>query len=146
MSVLDKVRVVIYRFHEKGLEILLINDDLSTDPDVWRFPEGESKKTILDTILDKERYIELDPIENEKGELFQGYAIEGDWHDIPSIRGIIKHDVKFVKSKIKELVPGVEQSSYFAVKEAFKKVMPHEYAMLKELKDVLTARNLLRGI
>jgi predicted NUDIX family NTP pyrophosphohydrolase len=146
MSVLDKVRVVIYRFHEKGLEILLINDDLSNDSEVWRFPEGQSKKTILDQLINEDQYIELDPIENEKGELFQGFAVEGDWHDIPSIRGIIKHDVKMVKTKIKELVPGVDQSSYFAVKEAFKKVLPHEYAMLKELKDVLSARNLLRGI
>ena len=146
MSVLDKVRVVIYRFHEKGLEILLINDDLESDPDIWRFPEGKSRKTILDSLLNEEKYIELDPIENENGELFQAFAIEGDWHDIPSIRGLIKHDVKMVKTKIKSLVPGGENSSYFAVKEAFKKVMPHEYAMLKELKDILTARNLVKGI
>lgn len=146
MSVLDKVRVVIYRFHEKGLEILLINNELEKDPDVWRFPEGESRKTILDYIINEEKYIELDPIEDEKGELFQAFAIEGDWHDIPSIRGIIKHDVKRVKSKIKELVPGVEQSSYFGVKDALKKLLPHEYEMLKELKDILTARNLLKGI
>jgi len=146
MSVLDKVRVVIYRFHEKGLEILLINDDLQKDPDVWHFPEGHSSKTILDSIFDEDRFIELDPVEIENGELFQAFAIEGDWHDIPSIRGIIKHDVKMVKTKIKKMVPGVQKSSYFAIKEAFKKVLPHEYAMLKELKDILMARNLLRGI
>ena len=33
MSVLDTVRVIIYRFHEKGLEIFLVNSDLENDPD-----------------------------------------------------------------------------------------------------------------
>mgnify|MGYP003380138074 CR=1 FL=1 len=40
MSVLDLARVVIYRFHEKGLEIFLIQNDMEKDPDVWKIPEG----------------------------------------------------------------------------------------------------------
>ena len=74
------------------------------------------------------------------------FGIEGDWHDIPSIRGMIKHDLKRVKSKVKEVLPDVEKGMYFNVKEAFKKVMPHEYAALKELKDILIDRNAVKNI
>ena len=41
MSVLDLARVVVYRFHEKGLEFFLINADLDEDPQAWKIPDGE---------------------------------------------------------------------------------------------------------
>ncbi|MBK8280947.1 MAG: hypothetical protein IPK94_12740 [Saprospiraceae bacterium] len=69
-------------------------------------------------------------------------AIEADWHDMPSIRGLIKHDLKMVEGKIQEL----EHGTYVAAKEAFKKVLPHEYAVIKELKDILFDRNLIKNI
>ena len=34
MSILDIARLVVYRFHEKGLEIFLVNSDLKHDPDI----------------------------------------------------------------------------------------------------------------
>jgi len=74
------------------------------------------------------------------------FAIEADWHDIPSVRGIIKHDAKLVKKKIKTVLPGIEKRAYFTIKEAFKKVLPDEYKALKELKDILLDRNLTTSI
>jgi hypothetical protein len=68
-------------------------------------------------------------------------AVEGDWHDIPSIRGIIKDDVRIVKNQLKQRIPGLEQGTFVAVKEAIKKVMPEEYACLKELKEIIVDRN-----
>ncbi|MBK9253938.1 MAG: hypothetical protein IPM42_00470 [Saprospiraceae bacterium] len=144
MSVLDLARVIIYRFHEKGLEIFLINSDLENDTDIWRIPEG--------TLLELQKHssvknlIDLDATEDENGRTIKTLAIEGDWHDIPSIRGMLKHDVKLVKSIVKENLPGSEKGAYFAVKEAFKKVLPHEYKALKELKDVLFDRNTVTNI
>ena len=41
MSVFDLARVVVYRFHEKGLEFFLVNPDLDQDPDAWKIPDGE---------------------------------------------------------------------------------------------------------
>lgn len=118
MSLLNRARVVIYRFHEKGLEIFLINNEMESDTDIWRIPQGlenqwnEEGRSIID----------LDIYQDEKGESIKTFAIEGDWHDIPSIRGMLKHDIKLVKSIVKEKLPESEKGAYFAIKEAFKKV------------------------
>ena len=144
MSVLDLARVIIYRFHEKGLEIFLIKNDMDQDQNIWQIPEGLSEsfhqKSQLKNIID------LESIEDENGRTIKTLAIEGDWHDIPSIRGMLKHDVRLVKAIVKENLPGSEKGAYFAVKEAFKKVLPHEYRALKELKDVLFDRNSVTNI
>ena len=138
MKVLDQVRVVIYRFHEAGLEVFLINPELHTDKDVWRLPSGADS---IELKGNNYNVIELDDTTGNNGETVKNLAIEADWHEIPSIRGIIKHDVKRLKNKVKEVLPCLEQGSYVAVKEAIKKTMPQEYAALKELKDILTDRN-----
>ncbi|MBK6362702.1 MAG: hypothetical protein IPL63_17220 [Saprospiraceae bacterium] len=136
MSVLDLARVVIYRFHEKGLEIFLIQNDMEKDPDVWKIPEG-----ALIALQKSLKTIDLEEVVLEDGRMVKTLAIEGDWHDIPSIRGMLKHDVKLVKSIVKENLPGLEKGGFFAIKEAFKKVLPQEYKALKELKDILFDRN-----
>ena len=142
MSLLDLARVIIYRYHEKGLEIFLINNEMENDADIWRIPQGvvnqwkEEGRTIID----------LDMTEDEEGQRIKTIAIEGDWHDIPSIRGMLKHDIRLIKSIVKENLPGSEKGAYFAVKEAFRKVMPQEYTLLKELKDILFDRNTVTNI
>jgi len=147
MSVFDYARVIIYRFHEKGLEVFLLQDDVENDPDVWLLPAGRLEDQIKEQIKDSIRpFIELDSFLNQDGNEIKTIAVEADWHDIPSVRGLIKHDVKRVKSKIKEVVPQIEKGTYFAVKEAFKKVLPNEYKALKELKDVLLDRNTVTNI
>jgi hypothetical protein len=144
MSVLDLARVVIYRFHEKGLEIFLINNDMENDSDIWKIPEGVSHQLIESGKL--KHVISLEGGEDEHGQKIKTLAIEGDWHDIPSIRGMLRHDVKLVKAIVKENLPGSEKGTFFAIKEAFKKVMPHEYEALKELKDILFDRNSVTNI
>lgn len=147
MHVLNQVRIVVYRFHEKGLEIFLVNNDLDGDPDVWRIPEGEAR-TKLKTVVAAAggRVIELDPTKDAQGNVIQTFAIEGDWHDIPSIRGLIRYDLKLIKSKLKETFPELDKGGFFAIKEALKRVMPNEYSALKELKDILWDRNVLQNI
>jgi len=137
MSVLDLARVIIYRFHEKGLEIFLINSDLDNNPEIWKIPEGAQYNLLTNT----DALIDLESSIDEQGRTIRTYAIEGDWHDIPSIRGMLKHDINLVKTIVKENLPGSEKGTYFAVKEAVKKVLPHEYKALKELKEVLFDRN-----
>lgn len=141
MTVLDQVRFVIYRFHEKGLEVLLINNKMEQDPEVWKIPAASLKKEF-----NSESFILLDEHVAEDGRSIKTIAIEADWHEIPSIRGMIKHDVNRVKSKIKRVLPDLEHGSYFVAKEAFKKVLPNEYKTLKELKDILLDRNTLMNI
>jgi len=144
MSVLDLVRIVVYRCHEKGLEIFLMDSDLENNPEIWKTSQKE-----LDHIKEHKpnlNIIELEPSLNPEGKSVRTYAIEGDWHDIPSIKGLLKHDIKLAKDTIKEMVPGIEKGAYIAMKEVTKKVMPKEYECLKELKDIITDRNLLKYI
>lgn len=138
MHVLDQVRLIVYRCHEKGLEVFLINTDFD---DTWRIPfEQIAKYGHAD--LDKHA-IDLGSIESEDGQMVRTYAIEGDYHDIPSIRKLVKGDIDIVTSKVKYIM---DKGAFFAVKETFKKVLPNEYNALHELKEILTARNLLSNI
>lgn len=143
MSVLDTARVIIYRFHEKGLEIFLVNSDLENDPDIWKLPKGNIHNTVKTPHLES---IQLESQKDAEGKEVKTLAVEGEWHDIPSLRGMLKHDVKLVKSKLIEVAPEMEKGGFFAVKEAFKKVMPDEYKALKELKSILRDRNLTKYI
>lgn len=143
MSVLDTARVIIYRFHEKGLEIFLVNSDMENDPDIWKLPKGNLHVASKNADMDS---IQLESQKDEKGRMVKTLAVEGEWHDIPSLRGMLKHDMKLVKSKLIEVAPEMEKGGFFAVKEAFKKVMPDEYKALKELKSILRDRNLTKYI
>lgn len=142
MSVLDLARIIIYRFHEKGLEIFLL-DDYIDDQELSKLPIGFLDK---EDAFDGDHTINLDTQFLKDGKKIKAYAIEGEWHDIPSVRKLIKSDVKLVKHKIKEVLPESEKGGYYAVKEAFKKLMPEEYKAVKELKDILTDRNLTKYI
>ena len=134
----EKSNVIIYRIREKGLEVFLVNEQDGQEQ--WTIPQGTLAKAI-----EEGNFIELDPVEQEDGIFEQAYAVEGDWHDIPSMKSILKHDVSFMKKTLKKMVPDVmSKGTFFAVKEAFKKVLPHQYKMLKELKDVLIDRNLTK--
>ncbi len=144
MSVLDVARVIIYRFHEKGLEIFLINNDMKEDEEVWNLPQGFAEKLKNSGCF--KNIISLDEENDGNSDYIKTLAIEGDWHDIPSIRGMLKHDIKLVKSIVKEKLPGSEKGAFFAIKEAFKKVLPQEYEALKELKDILFDKNSVTNI
>ncbi len=133
-EVLNRIRIIFYRYHDKGLEIFLVRDK----DDQWRLPSGQSN----DSFRFFNRAGKMIELEADQVEEFKNLAMEADWHDIPSIRGLIKHDIKRVEEEIIKL----EEGSYIAAKEAFKKVLPHEYAILKELKDILFDRNLTINI
>lgn len=139
MNTTDKVRYIIYRCHEKGLEVFLINPELDKDKEIWRLPNGYLESH------DYSNSIELDGLCDHNGDQIKTVALEADWHQIPSIRGIIKHDVKRLKSKIKK-ISGLEGCSYLHVKDALKQVMPQEYQVLKELKDIIVDRNMVSVI
>lgn len=140
MSLSKKVNLIIYRFREKGLEVFLVNS--SEEDDSWNIPQGNPCEEKPKSLIEEDRLIELDPIEKENGALEDAWAVEGDWHDIPSLKGMVYEDALYLKEKIKEM----EKGAYFRIKEAFKKVMPHQYEFLKELKDILTDRNSLKDL
>jgi len=144
MNVFDTVRVVVYRFHEKGLEIFLVNTGLEEEN--WRIPFSDIAKYPVNDLEVGDRFISLESEAMPDGTSSITCAIEGDWHDIPSIRKLIKEDIKLVSSKIDKVVPELEKGTFFVIKEAFKKVMPNEYKVLHELKDILLHRNMMKNI
>lgn len=138
MRVFDQIRLVVYRCHETGLEIFLVNTDFD---DTWRIPFEKIAKYDKDEL--QKHVIDLGAVEGEDGTMVQTYAIEGDYHDIPSIRKLVKGDIDLVTSKVKYIM---DKGAFFAIKETFKKVLPNEYNALHELKEILSARNLLSNI
>lgn len=138
MNFSEKANLIIYRIREKGLEVFLVNED-EKDKEQWGIPQGKLNDPEPMQCVDCEAMFELDTIEKGDGEAEQALAIEGDWHDIPSLKGILLEDVNRIKEKM-------ERGTFFAVKEAVKKVMPHQYAFLKELKDIITDRNSVKHL
>ena len=140
MSASEQVDVIIYRVRESGLEVFLVNQDLSN-------PEQLSAPTADESSPERlaNSYIELDPVADSNGEFRKAIAIEADWHEIPSLRALMYEDYRVAKEKakqhIKSFLPDIEKGTYVAVKEAFKRVMPQQYAFLKELKDILSDKN-----
>ena len=145
MSVFEKACLIIYRYAEKGLEIFLVSESGDENP-VWSIPQQEIPKTEETLVHDTAEHIELDSVQSEDGVTCRAVAIEGDYHDIPSMRSIVKEDVQYVKDRVKSIIPELEQGTFVAVKEAVKRVMPHEYAFLKELKEILTDRNTVKNL
>jgi hypothetical protein len=136
MSLSKKINLIIYRFRERGLEIFLVND--SENIDNWSIPEGQMQEPGAR----QDKFIELDPVQHSDGDTQSAYAIEGEWHDIPSLKEMLLEDALHLKEKIK----AADKGTYFAIKEAFKRVLPHQYQFLKELKDILVDRNSVKDL
>lgn len=141
--------VIIYRMGEEGLEVFLMNQNPSEVSEEQRWqtpeaPEGVANQTIIS------KCIELEPTQNAEGASRKAIAVEAEWHDIPSLRALIYEDYRVAKERAYEhlnnLMPDLEKGAFFAIKEAFKKIMPDQYAFLKELKDILSEKNTVKNI
>jgi hypothetical protein len=131
---------------EKGLEVFLVK---SEDEEIQSQLVEISEKFLTDLPLrfsDNSKMIELDPIEDENMEKVRAVAIEGDWHDIPSLRAMLREDLQFMKVKMKKYIPTIDSGNFILFKDAVKKAVRSEYRLLKELKDVLTDRNTINNI
>ncbi len=141
MQANEQVDVIIYRVRDNGLEVFLVNSNIQTDSEQWQAPtaEGDAPERLSSNC------IELDMFVSDSGESRKAIAIEADWHEIPSLRALMYEDYRVAKEKakqrIKNLLPDIEKGAFFAVKEAIKRVMPEQYAFLKELKDIVAEKN-----
>lgn len=141
MPVNEPVDVIIYRVRDTGLEVFLPHHDATAnDPAnaLWQAPTGDENAPERLT-----NFIELDPLTTDPAR--KTVAIEADWHELPSLRALMYEDYRVAKEKakqrIKSLFPDMEKGAFVAVKDAFKRVMPEQYAYLKELKDIVTDKN-----
>lgn len=144
MPVNEQVDVFIYRVRETGLEVFLVNQAQEPLPDDTQWKALSAGEDTPEK-LRQANCIELEPVTGANGESRKAIAIEADWHELPSLRALIYEDYRVAKEKarqkIKNLLPEMENGAFFAVKEAFKRVLPEQYAFLKELKEVLIEKN-----
>ena len=139
----EQVDVIIYRVRENGLEVFMVNQE----------SDGSLSAPIADEAAPERlaaRCIELDPVADANGDTRKAIAIEADWHEIPSLRALVYEDYRVAKEKaklhLKHLMVDFEKGTYVAVKEAFKRVLPQQYAFLKELKDIIADKNQAKSI
>ncbi|MCO6460429.1 MAG: hypothetical protein J5I59_03435 [Saprospiraceae bacterium] len=147
MSIIDRAFLVVFRMAEKGLEIFLVK---SESEEMQSQLVEISEQFLTDLPLrftnNNNNVIELDPIEDETEGKIRAVAIEGDWHDIPSLRAMLRDDLGFMKNRVKQYMPSIDSGAFISFKDAVKKAVKSEYRLLKELKDVLTDRNTIRNI
>lgn len=137
MGIRKKISLVIYRFKERGLEVFLVNNSDQAKED-WAIPSGEIEHERSEVLAQEDHCIELDPVMVENGNAEEALAIEGEWHDIPSLKSMLIEDAV----KVKETIKSMNSGSFFAFREGIKKLLPkYQYEFLKELRDVLIDRN-----
>lgn len=145
MEISKSASLIIYRIREKGLEVFLLNN--GKDATKWQLPRHDAAQAKAFPIEQGDKFIALDPVQQANGQVDEAIAVEGDWHDIPSLKSLLMQDVQFVKDQISQIGTDVmEKGTFVAVKEAIKRVAPHQYEMLKELKDIITDRNSVKDI
>lgn len=136
MSVKQYMKCIIYRVASKGLEVFLVKEDKNN----WMLPSLDSDIDL--SLASKDvNIIQLDDLTDDSQDCIPAHAVEADYHDIPSLRALIKEDVMDVKEKLENLVPDLDRGSFVAFKEAFKNMLPAEYKALKELKEIIADRN-----
>lgn len=117
---------------------------MNNDDEQFEIPSGAARADDSGRLQTDDRLIELDPVQQENGEQEEAWAVEGEYHDIPSLKNMLYEDARQVKD---QLLANMEESGTFlSIKEAVKKVMPHQYQFLKELKEILTDRNSVKDI
>jgi hypothetical protein len=145
MGLRKSVSLIIYRYASKGLEIFLQSTHNDFDSSHWSLPENVDSQDLI-SITSSDKIIELDPVSHENGNVTRAWAVEGDWHDIPSFVEMMKNDVKEVGEKIKVNLPENNKGYFFEIKDVIRKVLPHQYEMIKELKEILSDRNSVNNI
>ncbi|NJB85200.1 hypothetical protein GGR26_000945 [Lewinella marina] len=127
MGLRKKARLIIYRFRERGLEVFLTQQS-----EQWGLPGG-------DLNMDSPDLIELEPADDRE----EAVAVEGDWHEIPSLKQMLYEDAGELKERLKE----IESGTFLTVKEALKShLTPGQVQFLRELVEVVTDRNSVRDI
>lgn len=139
----EQVDVIIYRVRESGLEVFLVSQESDGSLSAPYTDENAQERFA-------DQCIELDPVADAEGQTRKAIAIEADWHEIPSLRALIYEDYRVAKEKaklhLKHILSDFEKGTYVAVKEAFKRVLPEQYAFLKELKEIIADKNQAKSI
>ncbi len=135
----DVQNLIIYRVKNAGVEVFVLPAE---EAEKWRSPEAA-------VLFSPQNGIALEPFASPEG-LKNAVAVEADWHEIPSLRALVREDYEVAKGKlkarIKAVLPSFEQGAYVSMKDALRKAAPEQYQFLKELKDILLERNAVQAI
>jgi hypothetical protein len=145
MELSKTASLIIYRIRERGLEVFMLGDEKKEG--TWKLPNHQVSQAVAIPLEQEDKFIALDPVAQADGKLEEAIAVEGDWHDIPSLKSLLMEDMEYMKVQIKQMGnDAAEKGAFVAIKEAFKRVAPHQYEMLKELKDIVTDRNSVKDL
>ena len=133
MDIRDKLHLVIYRVRERGLEVF-VRDEAA---DALSLPQGNTDFDLAELERLREEIIALDEAGDDGEAAGRGIAIEADYHDIPSLKGLLLDDARALKRRLS----AGEEGSFVAVKEVAKRLLPQQYRLLSELRDILVDRN-----
>lgn len=127
------MEMVLYRYNDQeDLEILMVEDEHGMAfPESAFYSSDEFEASTGIPAAHNEDVIELDSSEKH---LSRGNLA----------RRVIALEGKMEKKMRKFLHIREEEGNYVALKEVTKKVLPHQYTILKELKDVLMERNITK--
>lgn len=128
MGLRKKANLIIYRFRERGLEVFMLKQS-----EEWGLPGGDVNPEGNNDL------IELEPSEDRE----EAFAVEGDWHEIPSLKQMLFEESSEFAGRLKD----IEQGSFMTIKEALKShLSPGQVEFLRELRDVITDRNSVRDL
>lgn len=128
MGLRKKASLIIYRFRERGLEVFMTKQS-----DEWGLPGGDL------SAQPEGDFLHLEPGEDRS----EAVAVEGDWHEIPSLKEMLYQESAEFAEKIKDM----EEGSFVTIKEALKShLSPSKVQFLRELRDVITDRNSVRDM
>jgi hypothetical protein len=136
MSLNERINVILYRHADKGLEILMHQ----TGDNQAYLPTLNTSETALENWLDN-----TSPNASENTIQVQGGQVIAVEMDERHYKNGVGEDHPW-KERLEIILTSQSSSKFIAFKELFRSVLPNEYALLKEFKDVLLDRNSVRDL
>ena len=118
MELRDKLHLIIYRVRERGLEIFVRQTDTEQS---LSLPEGSADFDFEQIERLRQEIIALE--QSSEADASKGIAFEADYHDIPSLKGLLIDDARRLRDQLLELDLRPE-GRFVAVKEVAKTPYP----------------------
>jgi hypothetical protein len=132
MSITESIKLIVYRYAEKGVEVLMNETDCQN----LVLPNISSNADLLH----QNEVSDSDTIQIGDENCF---AMEADF---PHVDLSNPTTLDKFSGMLDNVLSRNSKSKYVALKEIFKSVLPNEYALLKEFKDIISDRNSIRNL
>lgn len=136
MSLNERINIIIYRHAAKGLEILMHQ----TGDNQAKLPTLNNSAGELEHLLETSVSDAADHAIHVQG----GRVIAVELDNSSDLKGV--GELQPWKEHLENILSSHGSSKFMAFKEMFRSVLPNEYALLKEFKDILLDRNSVRDL